>query len=185
MQRLPPKKEPASELEATPTIEEIQKRFKEMKDSASGKDEVRKILIASAGPITAKRLFTLVQQLWNTPTEEWEEAVHSAVIFLLHKKGSKTQLDNYRGICLLAFISRLIARITAKRIYDFSEHQDLFLDVSWGFREYRSTAEEISFCRRLIDLAIKAVPADEGDRLSLELLDVKKAYPNTSRNAGT
>ena len=102
-----------------------------MKDSAGGKDEVRKILIASAGPITAKRLFILVQQLWNAPTEEWEEAVHAAVIFLLHKKGSKTELDNYRGICLLAFISRLIARITAKRIYDYSKHQDHFLEVSW------------------------------------------------------
>eukprot|EP00959_Pyramimonas_sp_CCMP1952_P413897 8672186-Pyramimonas_sp.AAC.1 len=138
-----------------------------MKDSAGGKDEVRKLL-ANAGPVTRRRLFRLVRQLWQQPVAEWEASVHSGVVFLLYKnKGSRTDLDNYRGICLLSFLSRLVARIMACRLRDYAETLDIFLPEAWGFRPYRCTCDEIFLVRRLIDLAVAPGGDYAGDGLGI------------------
>ncbi len=180
--RLPPHRPTDETLDAEPLDDECERCLRQMRDSAGGYDEVRQIMVAAAGPRTRGRVYALVRQLWRQDPENWDSAVHRGVVFLLYKqKGRRDDLNNWRGICLLSFISRLVARIMACRLRDYAEKLDIFLEEAWGFRPYRCTCDEIFVVRRLIDAAVSPGPKYEGEPLGIELADIQKAYPNTSR----
>ena len=89
-------------------------------------------------------------------------------------------MDNYRGICLLQIISRLVARIAAKRLTKHVEENQIIATEQWGFRPNRSAVDALFVMSRvMID---GARHADE-DPIILDMMDIKKAYPNCSRNA--
>jgi hypothetical protein len=150
LNRLPPPRPVAHELSQVPTDEEITKQLKKMRDSAGGGDEVRLCMIMGAGPVMHERLCTLIKRLWSMPLEAWEDATKEGVVLLLFKnKGSRGDLDNYRGICLLSLISRIIARIFASRLSTYVEEKDILLMETWGFRPYHATTDEIFLVRRV------------------------------------
>ena len=105
-----------AELDETPGEEEIWLNMCMMKEGAPGPDTVTARMISKGGEVSRLKTTQMVQKLWNQDPDEWEEIVHEAEVIALPKKGDLTKLDNYRGICLLQIISRLIARIMAKRL---------------------------------------------------------------------
>ena len=118
--------------------------------------------------------------MWESPPESWETEVHEAEVLSLHKKGDRTKLDNYRGICLLQIISRLIARIAARRLSEHLESNKIISGEQWGFRPYRSSVDALFVMSRLMADASRYV---DDDPLMMDMMDIKKAYPNASRNA--
>ena len=57
------------------------------------------------------------------------------------QKGDKSDPNNYRGICLLPILSRIIGRILATRIRIWAEEMKLLDENQAGFRKGRSTAD--------------------------------------------
>ena len=55
-------------------------------------------------------------------------------IFPVHKKGSKTELTNYRPISLLSNISKIIEKMVHDRLYIFLEQNKAFYNYQFGFR---------------------------------------------------
>ena len=109
----------------------------------------------------------------------------------LHKKGDINDPNNYRGVCLLAMGSRILARIMADRLRIWSEKLQLLDDCQAGFRSGRSTADITQVMVRIWedteDLKSRMLRKDgriDEDRVpEARLLDLKKAYPRVSKPA--
>ena len=62
----------------------------------------------------------------------------------MHKKGSKTDVNNYRSISLLPVMSKILERIFYKRLYSFLSQADFFHQYQFGFRKNHSTSNALT-----------------------------------------
>ena len=125
-------------LSTVPEDEEIERRLSEMRSSAGGDDEITvDMRMASEGK--ARMLdYDMVRKLWQEET--WGEPETRAVVSLLwKKKGDERNLDNYRGVCLLTIITRLVAGLLARRLQAWAERNGRLVNQQFGFRARRST----------------------------------------------
>jgi hypothetical protein len=72
---------------------------------------------------------------------EWKESV----IVPIHKKGDKTECNNYRGISLLPTTYKILSNILLSRLIPYAE--EIMGDYQCGFRRSGSTTDHI-FCIR-------------------------------------
>jgi len=75
--------------------------------------------------------------------EEWKESI----IVPIHKKGDKTDSNNYRGISLLPNTYKILSNILLSRLIPYAK--EIIGDHQCGFRRNRSTIDHI-FCIRQI-----------------------------------
>lgn len=57
----------------------------------------------------------------------------------LHKKGSKTNIDNYRPIALTPIISKIFEKVMSKRLLEFLDKYKIIVNQQYGFRQNKST----------------------------------------------
>ena len=50
----------------------------------------------------------------------------------IHKRGDKSECDNYRPVSLISNISKLIEKIVHERLYSFLEKEQLFFEGQFG-----------------------------------------------------
>jgi hypothetical protein len=172
--------EVAHDLDRCPEKEEILSNLDGMRESSPGPDGVTVLMLRHAGPAVQRKLVELIQRMWNASPEEWEPMIHEAEVVALFKKGDRNKLDNYRGICLLQVVSRLVARIAGRRLSQHLEESHILATEQWGFRPYRSAIDALFVMGRLLGDASAVVSPDP---LVLDMMDIQKAYPNCSRNA--
>lgn len=156
-----------------PTAKEVEKAIKEMKNyKACGEDSTFAELWKYAGSTAQTSLHVTFQKIWIT--EKFPEHWTKAIINPIHKKGDKSNPDNYRGISLLDCTYKIFSKILYNRI---KEQLDQELgDYQGGFRPWRSCAEQI--------LTLKLVMAYYKQRnkpLSITFIDFKKAYDSIHR----
>ena len=176
-------------LETTPSREEILSEMKKMRESAPGEDGVRLIYLFKGGPEVLDKVIQMVQCMFEIGAENWEESLRTGLVIPLYKKGDRNNANNYRGVCLLAMGSRILARIMASRLRIWSEQMNLIDDDQAGFRKDRSTADVTQMMYRIQedtqDLFKRAEATgqavDDGDMPSARLLDLKKAYPRVNK----
>ena len=178
-------------LEETPQREEILKEMKKMRDSAPGKDGVRLGMLLKGGEEIISRVVTLVQFMFNNGPEKWEGELKIGLVIPLFKKGDRNRRDNYRGVCLLAMGSRILARIMANRLRIWAEKLEILDDDQAGFRKERSTADATQVMVRIQEdvndlkkrLAAKGESLEDGQIPVARLLDLRKAYPRVNKPA--
>ena len=102
--------------------------------------------------------------------EEWKESI----IVPIHKKGDKTDCNNYRGISLLPTSYKILSNILLSRLTPYAT--EIIGDQQCGFRRNRSTIDHI-FCIRQI-LEKKWEYNEDGHQL---FIDFKKAYDTVRR----
>lgn len=94
---------------------EIEVALKQMKnDKAPGDDGIVVELLKAGEESTIKKLkeiFNLAQETETIP-EKWK----NAIIVLIHKKGDKKDIGNYRPISLLSHVFKLYMRVVKNRI---------------------------------------------------------------------
>ena len=145
-----------SKLDMEPSETEYELAITAMKDSAGGADEVI-IGMVKAAPSDVKRaIFTLLKKMWHTPEGiEWELSTTRAIVIMLWKrKGSPDDLDMYRDICLLAIISRILARILGTRIARHLEATKQLQNFQWGFRAGRGCRDAILVPRIMCEMML-------------------------------
>ena len=182
-------KELQAGLEILPTSEEIMKEMAKMKDSAPGEDGIRLGFIKKASKEIQDVVIQKVKDMWNTSATLREEPLKVGVIIPLFKKGDKSDPNNYRGICLLPILSRILGRILATRIRKWAEEMKLLDENQAGFRTGRSTADatQIFICFQEDSIMLKnaldgqSQPILSREQLQAFLLDLKKAYPRVSK----
>ena len=77
--------------------------------------------------------------------QEWK----GATIKVLHKKGNRSNCNNFRGIPLLSYVGNLLARTFTNRLRAFCEAHDILPEEQCGFRPGRSTVCMLFVVRRL------------------------------------
>ena len=75
----------------------------------------------------------------------------TALVVLIHKKGDKSDLSNYRGISLLSAIAKLFCSILNKRISNWAEDNQLLSDSQLGFRKGNRTSDALKILHNVID----------------------------------
>ena len=179
---------PAQWLNDTPTTPELTRALAKMKiGKAPGDDGVTVEMLKWAPQQVMDNLFTFTQHLWNTTcsappdtaTVHWPESwMQATVIPLWKQKHPKSNKNNWRGVTLLSIGVKLISRIVASRIQQFSES---FMDEEQqGFRRNRGVDDVLQVSRRIAE----EICSSRGtDNVKLTLYDIEKAYPRINREA--
>ena len=66
-----------------------------------------------------------------------------AKVIPIHKKGSKTDVSNYRPISILSCINKIYEKLICKRLYKFLSKKKCLYDYQFGVRENHSTLQAL------------------------------------------
>ena len=172
--------------------EEVIDAMNEMKDSAPGEDAVRMRYIREACEDVKEEVIEKVQFMFENRADRWDASLKVGLMCALFKKGDRLEKKNYRGVCLLAMGSRVLARILSKRLRWWAEHMELLDENQCGFRCGRSTADVAQIVVRMNEDVCdyrkrgesRGVDvAEEEERPVARLLDLEKAYPRVNKPA--
>ena len=174
-----------------PTAKEIEGAIEEIKDSAPGKDNVRIKYIKLACPKVKEIIVEIVTKMFQERASRWDEVFKIGQIVPLYKKGSKNDVNNCRGVCLLAMGSWILTKVLTKRQRTWSEKLKILDENQSVFRGGRSTADATQLLVRITedsdDLRKRRshlkLPEDDPSDPEVRLLDLSKAYPNVSKPA--
>ena len=81
--------------------------------------------------------------------EKWTDGL----IVPLHKKGSKCEVENYRGIRLLSTFGKLFSRVLNNRLNEWAESYHVYIEAQAGFRRKMGTIDNVLFCMVLLDIS--------------------------------
>ena len=170
---------------------EIEQCKSEIQNSAPGEDGIRSVFIKYAWSGTRNLIVKIVKKMFTTGAANWDAILKTGQIVPLHKKGCRSDVNNYRGICLLAMGSRIIAKIAANRLRGWSERLNLLDENQSGFRSNRSTADATQVLVRIHedtrDLKSRRsranLPTEKNTDPEARLLGLRKAYPGVNKPA--
>jgi len=94
-----------------------------------GIDQIPAELIKTGGRTIRFVIHKLIISIWNKEElpEEWKESI----IVSIHKKGDKTDCNNYRGISLLPTTYKILSNILLSRLIPYAE--EVIGDHQCGF----------------------------------------------------
>ena len=128
------------------TEEEVLTALKHMRNNkAAGIDEIPAEIYKNGGQHTIDYLTWICNIAWKTKKipNEWS----SAVIYPVHKKGDRTNCNNYRAISLLSHAGKIYERILEKRLRTCVE--EALHEAQHGFRPNRGTTD-LSFALKIL-----------------------------------
>ncbi|KAL1447418.1 hypothetical protein WDU94_003530 [Cyamophila willieti] len=157
------------------TTDEVWKVMRKMKNGKSpGEDGVSIDILKEAG----NEFYNLMANLFNKCIlmcdipDDWK----NALMILIHKKGDKKDIGNYRPISLLSVMYKIFTGILANRIEDVLERSQSKEQA--GFRRNFSTLDHIQTVRELIERHIEfEMP------LCLAFVDFEKAFDSVKTSA--
>jgi hypothetical protein len=137
-----------------------------------GSDQIPAELIQGWGEILLSATHKLINSVWNKVElpDQWKEYI----IVPIHKKGGKTNCNNYRGISLLSTSYNILSNIFLSRLSPYID--EIIGNHQCGFRRKRSSTDQV-FCTRLI-LEKKWEYLETVHQL---FVDFKKAYDSVRR----
>src|SRR3984957_4564941 len=116
-------------------------------------------------------LFKIMWEEERVP-KDWARGV----IVPIYKEGDRENVDNYRGITLLSVVGKLYMSILNNRVSRWVEREKKIVEEQGGFREKRSTSEQIFVLKETI-LGRRR----EKKRTFCCFLDIRKAYDTVFR----
>ena len=114
----------------------------------------------------------LIISVWNK--EELPEEWKGSIIVPIHKKGDKTDCNNYRGISLLPTTYKFLSSILLLRLIPYAK--EVLGDNQCGFRRNRSTTDHILCIRQ-----IRQKKWEYNEAVHQLFIDFKKAYDSVRR----
>lgn len=99
--------------------------------------------------------------------EEWK----SSLVSVLHKKGKKDSIENYRPISLTCICCKIMESIVRDYVMDYFMTNQLFSDKQYGFIRGRSTVLQLL---KVADDWVRSL--DEGSQVDIIYTDFEKAF---------
>lgn len=156
--------------EELPNIEnyEIEQAIKELKNNkAAGPDEVIAEMLKEGKDVIINSMRILLNECLHNAVipDDW----HESIVILLHKKGDRADISNYRPISLLSQMYKVFMKIITNRL---TPKMDAYQPVEQaGFRKGFSTSDHLLTIRTLIEKATEYhLP------LHLAFVDYEKAF---------
>src|SRR5215469_603549 len=107
----------------------------------------------------------------NQMPQEWE----AEMVIYIHKRGTKSKCENYRGITFLPTAYKLFANIIKNRL---NEHvEDKIAEEQRGFRKGRSCTDAILTVQQIIEKR-----KEHNLQLFVLFIDYERAYDNVNRD---
>ena len=125
-----------------PIAFDVELAIEKLKSHTSpGIDQIPAELIKAGGRTIRFVIHKLIISIWNKEVlpEEWKESI----IVPIHKKGDKTDCNNYRCTSLLPTTYKIFSNILLSRLIPYAE--EVIGDHQCGFQRNRSTTDHI-FC---------------------------------------
>ena len=131
-------------------------------------------MLSLGGEVTVHWLKPIFDTIWATESvpEDWQ----SQILVPLHKKGSRTSCDNYRGIALLSVPGKVFAKAILNRLKPRAEQ--LLRESQCGFRRGRGCADQLFSLRMLMEKA-----REYHQPIYACFIDLKKAYDSVHRES--
>ena len=130
----------AEPLVPEPSDSEFELATDKLKSHKSpGIDQIQAELFKAGGRTICLEIHKLIISIWKKVElrEEWKESI----IIPIHKKGDKTNCNNYRGILLLPTTYKILSNILLSRLIPYAK--EIIVDHQCGFRRNRSTIDNI------------------------------------------
>ena len=119
------------------------------------------------------KLFNLILRTGHVP-EEWSIGL---IVPIFKKKGSKLDVNNYRGITLLSCLGKLFSAII-NRLTKFVENRKIIGEEQSAFRKGYSTVDHAFVLNELINIYLH-----KNKRLYCCFIDYQKAFDTIERSA--
>ena len=149
---------------------------KAKKNVAGGLDSIDHFMIYALNknqPNFLPALFTSIINSGEFPTE-WS----TAILVPIHKKGSKLEIANYRGISLLSTLGKLFVSILNNRIVKWAEENKVLSQGQIGFLKGNRTSDALIIVHNIISkYCVK-----QGKKVYSCLVDFEKAFDNVPRD---
>jgi len=100
-----------------------------------------------------------------------------SAVFFLHKKGSRTDPNNYRSLAVENPFLKILSYILTKRITEYAENNELFPEYQFGYRKNRTTAGAAAI---LYEIARGRL--DEKKRTYVAFIDFQKCFDSIRRD---
>lgn len=165
-------------LTAVITLEELEKCLAACKDGkAVGIDAIPAEFLKGKGMAKSRAFVVNLLNGYLVDGKVPDELKDSILVPLYKGKGSKADLNNYRGLALLSHISKLFERILCTRlVVYFDSIEGANPNSQFGFMAGRGVADAI-----LIDRLVTANALDKGVPLYKVYVDFVKAYDRVDR----
>ena len=158
------------------TINELQNASYILRSGkASGIDAISNEMlqcILKLKPSILYRLFNSILK-YNGETPNW----YTSILALIHKKGSKSNTLNYRGISLLSCVSKLFTAILNTRLSNYVKEKNIIAMEQLGFMPGNRTSD----AHILIHNIIQKYCHKENKRIYSCFVDFKKAFDSIPR----
>ena len=99
------------------------------------------------------------------------------LLITLHKGGLTDKPDNYRGISISSYLSKLFSTVLYFRIFEVNENFSLLSNNQIGFLKGYRTADLVL----LIDTVINEIVHRQRNHLFVAFVDLEKAYHRVNR----
>jgi hypothetical protein len=138
-------------------------------DKSPGPDMLHPKVLHEISPAIApylKHLFTISMQQAEIP-DDWK---HSTIT-VLHKKGKKDNVENYRPISLTCITCKMLESIICDQLMNYFKENNLFSTKQYGFIKGRSTVAQLL---KVCDDWTRAL--DSGKQVDVIYTDFEKAF---------
>lgn len=142
-------------------------------DKAPGDDNITNYTLKESLSVTSKHLTQLFNEILDT--EQIPKQWTKSTIVLLHKKGDKNEINNYRPISLMSNLYKIFSKILLGRITkQLEENQQ---KEQAGFRADFSTIDHIHVVKQIIEKM-----NEYGQEYYMAFVDYNKAFDSLSHN---
>ena len=156
------------------TEEEIQEAIGQVRDGKAPRaDGISAELLKLGGAETICWLTSLFNSIWNSASISSDWLSH--LIILLHKKGNRSECDNYRGIALLSISSKVFSRVLLNQIKPRAEA--LLCENQCGFHKGWGCTDQLFYLR-----GIKEIARENHHPVYTCYVDLRKAYDSVNRS---
>ena len=164
------------ELDTPISQDEILKSIKKLKtNKAHGTDTLlNEYFIESAGTICGQ-LEVLFNKILNNG--EFPNSWTQGIIIPLHKKGTFSDTNNYRGITLVSCFGKIFSSILNDRLQSWATQNSANTDAQFGFKSKHSTVDAIFILNTLIEKHLNSKK-----QLYCAFIDFKRAFDSVYRN---
>ena len=155
------------------SVEEVRECIRKLKNrKAPGICGITGEMLKAGGDVVVQWLHRIFCMAWGSGTvpADWRKAQ----IVPVHKKGSRTQCKNYRGISLLSVPGKVYATVLDKRIRAITEGK--VLEEQGAFRSKRSWIDQIFTVRQLGEKVI-----GKNKAVRMVCVDLEKAFDRVER----
>ena len=151
------------------TMKELKQSItKVKKNKASGYDNINSQFLK----LSTERIFRIILTFLNlTLTESMITSNWCLdIITPIHKEGTKSNPDNYRGICMMNSLLKHLCTMMNNRLDEYTEQTNLINHGQIGFKRHSRTSDHVLTLKGLIN------KYDKKNKLYTCFVDFKKAF---------